>query len=69
MTYRFLMNGQAIDRENEKTAKRFACSIPTETPVLIFDEEKCIETCKVSDIWELPNESYQDRISKKLTKK
>ena len=69
MTYRFLMNGQAIDRENEKTAKRFACSIPTETSVLIFDEGKFIDSCKVSDIWELPNESYQARISKKLTKK
>jgi hypothetical protein len=49
------MNGQAIDRENEKTAKRFACSIPTETPVLIFDEEKVLvgkssENCSLGGV-------------------
>jgi len=69
MKYRFLMNGQSIDRDNEINAKKFACSIPTETSVLIFDEGKFIDSCKVSDIWELPNDSYQERISKKLTKK
>lgn len=69
MKYRFLMNGQSIDRDNEINAKKFACSVPTDTPVLIFDEEKWIDSCKVSDIWELPNDSYQERISKKLTKK
>jgi len=40
MKYRFLMNGQAIDRDNEINAKKFACSVPTVSKMLGHRELK-----------------------------
>jgi hypothetical protein len=68
MTYRFLLNGQAIDKD-ERNAKIFAASVPVDTAVLIFVNEELIDKGKVSDIWDLPNESYQEKLNNKIHKK
>lgn len=68
MTYRFLLNGQAIYKD-ERDAKIFAASIPADTPVLVFEKNILIDKGKVSDIWDLPNESYMEKLNKKIQKK
>jgi hypothetical protein len=68
MTYRFLLNGHVIDKD-ERNAKIFAASVPVDTAVLIFVNEELIDKGKVSDIWDLPNESYQEKLNNKIHKK
>ncbi len=69
MIYRFLLNNQTIDRQTETSAKRFSCSISPDTPVLIFDGKTLIDRGKVNDIWDLPNESYSEKLNRKIVKK
>jgi hypothetical protein len=68
MTYRFLLNGHVIDKE-ERDAKIFAASIPADTPVLVFGKNELIDKGCVCDIWDLPNESYQKKLNRKIHKK
>lgn len=76
MLYRFLLNGQSIDRRGELAACKFAASVPADTMVLLFQEAsknseklKLIDSCKVSDIWDVPQRSYQQRVMNNLKKK
>jgi len=76
MLYRFLLNGKSIDRRGELAACKFAASVPADTTVLLFQEVPengvkltLIDSCKVSDIWDVPERSYQQRVMNNLKKK
>ena len=69
MIYRFLLNNKTIDRSGEVSAKRFAVSVPADTPIIIIDGEKAIDHGKVEDFWEVSRGSCQERIMNRLTKK
>jgi hypothetical protein len=69
MKYRFNYNGYTIEREGARSAKRFATSVPPDTQVEIFEGSKLIDKCRVEDIWNLPNESYQKKLNRKIHKK
>lgn len=76
MKYRFLLNGNAIDRDGEEKARKFACSVPADTPVLVFEQAEddqykltLIDRLRVCDIWDLPGDSYQDQLMRKMQKK
>ena len=68
MKYRFLINGQTVDR-GQASAKRFAASVPLNTPVVVENKGKLIDMGSVEDIWDLPNESYTEKLNRKITKK
>jgi hypothetical protein len=75
MLYRFQLNGKSIDRHGELAACKFAASVPPETVVLIFKKPQSdaeldfVDSCKVSDIWDVPERSYQQRVMNNLKKK
>ena len=76
MLYRFLLNGKSIDRRGELAACKLAATVPANTTVLIFKNKvesdvklTLVDSCKVSDIWDVPERSYQQRVMNNLKKK
>ncbi|MEA3464274.1 MAG: hypothetical protein U9R14_04350 [Patescibacteria group bacterium] len=67
--FRF-QDGRVVEKEDYDSAKEFGKTIDPSTTVWIYDEDwNFIEECKVSDIWDFSNESYQQRVSNQLKKK